>query len=78
MNVKQRTEIFKRFQAQNPSPITELKYNSEFELLISVILSAQATDISVNKATEKLFIIANTPKAILALGEEKLKNAIKT
>jgi endonuclease-3 len=78
MNTKQRTEIFKRFQAQNPSPITELKYHSEFELLISVILSAQATDISVNKATEKLFVISNTPESILALGEAKLKNAIKT
>jgi len=78
MNTKQRVEIFKRFEAQNPSPITELKYSSEFELLISVILSAQATDISVNKATEKLFAIANTPCAILALGEAKLKNAIKT
>jgi len=78
MNTKQRTEIFKRFEAQNPSPITELKYNSEFELLISVILSAQATDISVNKATEKLFVVANTPEAILALGEAKLKNAIRT
>jgi endonuclease-3 len=78
MNAKQRTEIFKRFKVQNPSPITELKYNSAFELLISVILSAQATDVSVNKATEKLFAIANTPASILALGEAKLKNAIKT
>lgn len=78
MNTKQYTEIFKRFEAQNPSPVTELKYNSNFELLIAVILSAQATDISVNKATEKLFIIANTPEAILALGEAKLKKAIKT
>jgi endonuclease-3 len=77
MNIKQRTEIFKRFAAQNPSPITELKYSSEFELLISVILSAQATDVSVNKATEKLFLIANTPNAILEWGEAKLKNAIK-
>lgn len=78
MNTKQHVEIFKRFAAQNPSPVTELKYNSAFELLISVILSAQATDVSVNKATEKLFIIANTPQAILKLGETKLKNAIKT
>lgn len=78
MNTKQRTEIFKRFEAQNPSPVTELKYHSTFELLIAVILSAQATDVSVNKATEKLFVIANTPEAILALGEAKLRNAIKT
>ncbi len=77
MNITQRTEIFKRFEAQNRSPVTELKYNSIFELLIAVILSAQATDISVNKATEKLFVIANTPEAILALGETKLRNAIK-
>ncbi len=78
MNIKQCTEIFKRFKAQNPSPMTELQYNSHFELLIAVILSAQATDISVNKATEKLFVVANTPQAILAMGETALKKAIKT
>ena len=71
-------EIFERFKKANPHPTTELNYNSPFELLIAVILSAQATDISVNKATTKLFKIANTPKAILNLGEENLKNYIKT
>ncbi|WP_419419699.1 endonuclease III [Legionella sp. D16C41] len=71
-----RREIFKRFQAANPSPTTELRFNSSFELLIAVILSAQATDISVNKATEKLFPIANTPEAIFSLGEEKLQTYI--
>lgn len=78
MNLKKCTEIFKRFETENPGPTTELKYNSDFELLIAVILSAQATDISVNKATEKLFVIANTPDTILKLGEAKLKQAIKT
>ncbi|MGQ3889164.1 endonuclease III [Legionella sp. CNM-1927-20] len=71
-----RREIFKRFQAANPNPTTELKFNSAFELLIAVILSAQATDVSVNKATDKLFAIANTPQAFLELGEEKLKEYI--
>ena len=78
MNKKIRREIFERFRAQNPHPITELHYHSTFELLIAVILSAQATDVSVNKATIKLFPIANTPQAILLLGEEKLKGYIKT
>jgi len=78
MHLKERTEIFKRFKAQDPNPTTELKYSSKFELLIAVILSAQATDISVNKATEKLFKIANTPQQILKLGELKLKEFIKT
>ncbi len=78
MNSKKRTEIFKRLQAQNPHPTTELIYSSVFELLISVILSAQATDLSVNKATAKLFPIANTPEAIYKLGETKLKEYIKT
>lgn len=78
MNTEKTVEIFKRFSEQNPSPMTELKYNSEFELLISVILSAQSTDISVNKATEKLFLVANTPESILKLGEQKLKSFIKT
>ncbi len=71
-------QFFTRLQAQRPHPTTELHYNSTFELLISVILSAQATDISVNKATEKLFKVANTPEAIYALGEEGLKPYIKT
>jgi endonuclease-3 len=78
MNLKKRTAIFERFQAQDAAPTTELNYRSPFELLIAVILSAQATDKSVNKATEKLFAIANTPKKMLALGEERLKNHIKT
>lgn len=71
-------ELFSRFQSENPKPTTELKYKTNFELLISVMLSAQATDISVNKATEKLYAAANTPQKILNLGEEKLKSYIKT
>ena len=78
MNQEKRTEIFQRFQNENPNPTTELIYNSDFELLIAVILSAQATDVSVNKATKKLFPVANTPKAIYQLGVEKLKEYIKT
>lgn len=78
MNQNKIHEIFARLQKANPKPTTELKYHSHFELLISVILSAQATDTSVNKATEKLFKIANTPEQILALGEVKLKNYVKT
>lgn len=70
--------IFARFQANNPNPTTELIYNSVFELLIAVILSAQATDISVNKCTQKLFKVANTPEAILNLGLENLKTYIKS
>jgi endonuclease-3 len=70
--------IFERFGAQNPQPKTELRYHSTFELLIAVILSAQATDVSVNKATQHLFAVANTPEAILELGEAKLKTYIKT
>lgn len=71
-------EIFRRFQARNPHPTTELIWHSPFELLIAVILSAQATDVSVNRATEKLFPIANTPEKILALGEKSLKKYIRT
>ncbi len=71
-------EIFARFQAADSHPTTELNYSTSFELLIAVILSAQATDVGVNKATAKLFPIANTPKAILALGEAGLKEYIKT
>ncbi|QBQ54989.1 endonuclease III [Nitrosococcus wardiae] len=71
-------EIFSRFQAANPKPTTELKHHTPFELLVAVILSAQATDKGVNKATAKLFPVANTPQAILDLGEEGLKGYIKT
>ncbi|MDG2177100.1 MAG: endonuclease III [Gammaproteobacteria bacterium] len=78
MNKNKRTEIFTRLRNENPTPTTELKYASTFELLISVMLSAQATDVSVNKATAKLFPAANTPAAIHALGEQKLKTYIKT
>lgn len=78
MNLKKRTAIFKRFHANNPHPTTELIYSSPFELLIAVILSAQATDKSVNKVTQRLFIVANTPKKILRLGLANLKKYIKT
>ena len=78
MNKQKRREIFERFRAQNPHPTTELIYQSTFELLIAVILSAQATDISVNKATARLYPVASTPQAMLDLGEEKLKDYIKT
>lgn len=71
-------QIFQRFKAQNPNPTTELCYQTPFELLIAVMLSAQATDVSVNKVTGLLFKIANTPQAILNLGEEGLKRYIKT
>jgi endonuclease-3 len=71
-------EMFSRLQAQNPKPSTELVYNSPFELLIAVILSAQATDVSVNKATLKLYAVANTPQAMLDLGLDGLKDYIKT
>jgi len=78
MNKEKRTEIFSRLRAENPHPTTELNYSTPFELLVAVILSAQATDKGVNKATDKLFPVANTPEAILALGEEGLKQYIKT
>lgn len=78
MNKQQRRAIFERLRAANPHPQTELEYNSVFELLIAVILSAQATDVSVNKATRILFPIANTPEKIHALGLENLKSYIKT
>ena len=71
-------ECFRRFRDANPQPTTELEYTSTFELLIAVILSAQATDKGVNKATRRLFPVANTPAAILALGEDGLKEYIKT
>ena len=78
MNAEKRYEIFSRLRDANPNPTTELNYNSAFELLIAVILSAQATDVSVNKATDKLFPVANTPDAILGLGVDGLKQYIKT
>ncbi len=78
MNKQTRNGLFERLRAQNPHPTTELHFHSPFELLIAVILSAQATDVSVNKATDVLFHLANTPEAILALGEERLKTHIKT
>lgn len=78
MTKKQIQVFFERLQAQRPHPETELNYSSHFELLIAVMLSAQATDISVNKATDKLYPIANTPERIYALGVEELKTYIKT
>lgn len=78
MNREKRTDIFSRLRDNDPNPDTELKYESPFELLVSVILSAQATDISVNKATARLFPIANTPKAMFELGEAGLKPYIKS
>lgn len=78
MNKDKRSKIFDRLRQQNPKPTTELKYSNPFELLIAVILSAQATDIGVNKATEKLYSVANTPEAIYKLGLKGLKKYIKT
>lgn len=78
MNKDKRLEIFTRFREANPKPETELNYNSTFELLVAVTLSAQATDVGVNKATAKLFPVANTPEAIYALGVDGLSEYIKT
>jgi endonuclease-3 len=78
LNQKKREEIFRRLREANPEPTTELRHETPFELLVSVVLSAQATDKGVNKATEKLFPVANTPEAILKLGERRLKSYIKT
>ena len=78
MNKQKRHEIFSRLRTHNPTPTTELNYSTPFELLVAVTLSAQATDKGVNKATTKLFAVANTPQAILDLGEEGLKDYIKT
>ncbi len=78
MKAEDRQAFFHRLQAIDPHPTTELEYTSTFELLVSVILSAQATDVSVNLATRRLYKIANTPKAILDLGEDGLKAYIKT
>lgn len=78
MHAKTINEIFRRFQKADPSPTTELIYKTYFELLVAVILSAQATDTSVNKATRELFKVANTPQQIIDLGETGLKKYIKT
>ena len=78
MNREKRTEIFSRLRDQNPHPTTELEYQSDFELLVAVVLSAQATDVGVNKATARLYPVANTPEAIFALGVDGLKEYIKT
>ncbi len=77
MNPVKRREIFLRLQAQNPHPTTELEFHTPFELLIAVLLSAQATDISVNAATRQLYPVANTPQAMLLLGEEKLREYVQ-
>jgi endonuclease III len=77
MNPAKRREIFLRLQAANPHPTTELEYKTPFELLVAVVLSAQATDVSVNAATRHLYPVANTPQKILALGEEKLRDYIQ-
>ena len=78
MNRQKRGEIFERLRAENPKPTTELNHGSPFELLVSVILSAQATDVGVNRATGPLFAVANTPEAIAALGVEGLKDYIRS
>jgi endonuclease-3 len=77
MNAEKHREIFLHLQAANPHPGTELEYSTPFELLVAVMLSAQATDVSVNHATRQLFPVANTPQALLALGEEKLREYIQ-
>jgi endonuclease-3 len=78
MNDEKRTAIYSKLRALDPDPDTELKYQTPFELLVAVILSAQATDVSVNKATDKLYKVANTPEAILDLGASGLKSYIRT
>ena len=78
MNAQKRREIFTRLRAQNPAPHSELVYGSPYELLVAVVLSAQATDKSVNLATAKLFAVASTPRKIAALGEAKLTEYIRT
>ncbi|ATC94189.1 endonuclease III [Pseudoalteromonas tunicata] len=78
MNKEKRHEILVRLRENNPHPETELEYSSPFELLVAVTLSAQATDVGVNKATRKLFPVANTPQAILAIGHDTLRDYIKT
>ncbi|NHZ91632.1 endonuclease III [Massilia sp. CCM 8733] len=78
MNLAKRTDIFTRLRTANPHPTTELDYTTPFELLIAVLLSAQATDVGVNKATRRLYPVANTPAAILALGIDELESYIQT
>ena len=78
MKAADRQELFARLAELNPKPTTELEYGTPFELLVAVTLSAQATDVGVNKATRRLFPVANTPQAILALGEDGLKSYIST
>ncbi|MEZ5652254.1 MAG: endonuclease III [Burkholderiaceae bacterium] len=78
MNDARREEIFRRLQAADPEPRTELEYGSPFELLAAVLMSAQATDVGVNLATRRLFPLANTPASMLALGEERLADTIRT
>ncbi len=78
MNAEKRAAIYRRLRETNPSPTTELNYANPFQLLVAVILSAQATDVGVNKATKELFRIAQTPEEILALGEDGLKGYIRT
>ena len=78
MNKEKRYEIFRRLREDNPHPTTELNFSTPFELLVAVTLSAQATDVGVNKATDKLFPVANTPEAIYALGVDGLSDYIKT
>ncbi len=78
MNKQKRSEIFARLKAEDPKPTTELEYSTPYELLVAVALSAQSTDKGVNKATRKLFAVANTPQKILKLGESGLKKYIKT
>ena len=77
MNLEKRRAFFEQLKANNPKPETELEYSSPFELLIAVLLSAQATDISVNKGTRKLYKVANTPQALLDLGEEGVRPYIQ-
>jgi endonuclease-3 len=78
MNAAKRRLIYETLRAANPAPTTELHYSNPFELLVAVVLSAQATDVSVNKATARLYPVANTPEAILSLGEARLREVIKT
>ena len=78
MNKQKRTEIFTRLRAENPAPTTELNYGNPYQLLVAVALSAQSTDVGINKATKRLFKKVKTPKAMLKLGEEGLKDYIKT
>ncbi len=78
MNAAKRHAIFERLRAINPAPTTELEYRTPFELLVAVILSAQATDVGVNRATQRLYAVANTPRGILELGLDGLKEHIRT